>query len=585
MAEQSELKEREKSKFKSITIYEAIQEISNGKYLLPSFQREYVWKQEQVESFFDSVMREYPFGSMLFWKVKGKLRHYRFYGMLKSYIEWHHRYGEQDNSPKEEFYAILDGQQRLTSLYLGLCGSYAYHIPRKRWTNNQKNFPTRHLYLNITKPLEDDDRGNKYEFRLLAQTKTNEVSLFIDDEGKWFKVSQLLKLYSSAEPHYKEFEVFYKENNLNSDERDVIDKFSEAVFEKKQINFYEEIRGPDTAVDAFIRMNSGGTKLSYSDILKSILIANWEHTDAKTELNKLVDDVNKNDFSITHDYVLKAILYLYHDNIKFKISNFSQEFVVEIENKWEGIRDAIESVFDFLKKQGFGRWNLTSVNATLPILYYIYHRNIYRDFSDKTAYKEDRAKMRRWLLRVLLRKIFGRSSDSVLKKCRSAFTSNFENEKIKDDIREFPEQTIFKELNQSEISDSEIEALLRDTQYGPYAFFILALLYPNVDYKNNKFHMDHLHPEKIWKKEDADTKWQLNSVLNLQMLDANENETKQDKSLKDWVENTVASLGVSRQEFLKNRLIPHVDLEYENHKVFIEKRRELLKNELKKRLA
>ena len=52
-----------------ITISKAIGEIQSNKYLLPAIQREFVWSAEQIESLFDSLLRGYPIGSFLFWKV------------------------------------------------------------------------------------------------------------------------------------------------------------------------------------------------------------------------------------------------------------------------------------------------------------------------------------------------------------------------------------------------------------------------------------------------------------------------------------------------------------------------------------
>ena len=82
-----------------------------------------------------------------------------------------------------------------------------------------------------------------------------------------------------------------------------------------------------------------------------------------------------------------------------------------------------------------------------------------------------------------------------------------------------------------------------------YAFSILAVLFPNLDYKNNNFHKDHLHPISFFTEETAkdlcldETAWNEffdptfnNSIINLQMLDANENMSKNDKTLKEWVE-------------------------------------------------
>ena len=66
-----------------ITIHEAIQKIKNNEYFLPAFQREYVWRPKQVETLFDSLMRDYPINSMLFWSVKDESKtSWKFYKFL-----------------------------------------------------------------------------------------------------------------------------------------------------------------------------------------------------------------------------------------------------------------------------------------------------------------------------------------------------------------------------------------------------------------------------------------------------------------------------------------------------------------------
>ena len=77
------------SKFQTpITINEAMQHINNNEYLLPAFQREFVWDSEQIERLFDSLMRMYPTNSMLFWKVKGDIKtRWKFYNFINSYIK------------------------------------------------------------------------------------------------------------------------------------------------------------------------------------------------------------------------------------------------------------------------------------------------------------------------------------------------------------------------------------------------------------------------------------------------------------------------------------------------------------------
>src|SRR5262245_8956686 len=108
-----------------LTIADIVQDIHSQKYLLPSIQREFVWDTTQIERLFDSLMREYPISTFLFWEVrKEKSTGFQFYEFLRQYHERDHRHNQKaDVSGNDHFRAVLDGQQRLTALYIGLKGS------------------------------------------------------------------------------------------------------------------------------------------------------------------------------------------------------------------------------------------------------------------------------------------------------------------------------------------------------------------------------------------------------------------------------------------------------------------------------
>lgn len=53
----------------SITIYEALGNIQSGKYVMPAFQRQFVWSMEQIEKLWDSILLDYPIATFLFWHV------------------------------------------------------------------------------------------------------------------------------------------------------------------------------------------------------------------------------------------------------------------------------------------------------------------------------------------------------------------------------------------------------------------------------------------------------------------------------------------------------------------------------------
>lgn len=131
-----------------LTIAEVMSDISANKYVFPSIQREYVWSTEQIETLFDSLMRDYPIGTFLFWEInKDHVKDYDFYGFIRNYHENKNVHNQKlDLKGSGGITAVLDGQQRLTSIYLGLKGTYAYKL--KYMARNNKNaYPVRKLYF------------------------------------------------------------------------------------------------------------------------------------------------------------------------------------------------------------------------------------------------------------------------------------------------------------------------------------------------------------------------------------------------------------------------------------------------------
>ena len=565
-----------------ITIHQAIERMNRNEFLLPAFQREFVWKPKQIEQLFDSVMQGYPISSMLFWKVKETTKaDFRFYQFLKKYIEYHEIHNDTiATNGVNDFHAILDGQQRLTALYIGLCGSFAYKEYRRSYSYSEWSYPTRHLYLNISSVYKEDESDRKYKFVFLDKAETLEQEIHKDVlEEKWLKVGKVLDLYKTDG-----LDDFEEAHQLSKEEKKIVKQLERVVHSGLNINYYEEDeQNPDKAVNIFVRINSGGTTLSFSDILMSIAIASWKKKDARTEINDLVDSIRAKGFNIDKDYILKAFLYLHHKDVRFKVTSFRNDFIENIEANWEDIRNSVLNLFDLIKTFGLTDFTLTTNNATLPILYYIYHKNIYSEFSTRIVYKEDRERIKSWLLKILVRRAFGGQTDTVLSQSRKAFTNDIEFNAI-DDISMFPGDKINGEIKKlTDIGDDFIEDLLQTQKDSQYSFPILALLYPDMDYKNNNFHQDHLYPAVNYKdvpQKELHTWKVYNSILNLQMLDANENMSKNRMTLNGWVDKETKNSDLKR--FLENHIIPlDTSLELSNFGEFIIKRKILLIDRLK----
>jgi uncharacterized protein with ParB-like and HNH nuclease domain len=570
-----------------ITIAQAIERIHRNEYLLPAFQRDFVWSAEQIEKLFDSLMKGYPISSMLFWKVKGGTKtDFRFYKFLSAFIQYHRICNDPiptDNI--NDFYAVLDGQQRLTSLYIGLCGSYAYKDYRKRWDYSEYNFPTRHLYFNISRKYTQEESDREFIFSFVDKNISKENDLFIDKSNeKWFRVGKILALHQDYNYGIDEFA---EDNNIDKESKRLLRLLDNVIHTKLNINFYEEDeQKPDKAVNIFIRINSGGTALSFSDILMSIAIANCKQMDAKTEIKNLVEHVRSKGFNISHDFILKSFLYLYHKDVRSLITSFNLGFIELVENNWTRIRDAVSNLFDLLRSFGLTDFTMTSYNAAMPILYYLYHKGIYQDFYKKIGNREDCEIIKKWLFSILLRRAFGASADSVLAQSRRAYTTDITGSYIKETVTLFPATEINSEIRKlSDVGDDFIEDLLYSQKDSRYSFPILAMLYPDLDYRNNNFHQDHLHPASAYndleEKDKEKYGWQVyNSILNLQMLDANENESKNAKPLEKWVSEQTRNKDM--RKFMEDHLIPDTDLSFSNFSDFIEKRKAMLVQRIRK---
>ena len=178
-------------------IKEAIVNIHEKKYLLPAIQREFVWSAEQIELLFDSLMRNYPIGSFLFWAVeREKLTNYQFYEFVRDYHERDNTHNPKaDVLGDSDIIAILDGQQRLTALYLGLKGSYTYKLPRKRWDNDVA-FPQRKLCLNLLLPSQNYEKEFEFKFVPVSEYKNSNEDTF------WFPVGDILTNFQKESLHF-----------------------------------------------------------------------------------------------------------------------------------------------------------------------------------------------------------------------------------------------------------------------------------------------------------------------------------------------------------------------------------------------
>lgn len=572
-----------------LTIAEVMQDISTNKYVLPSIQREYVWDTDQIETLFDSLMQDYPIGAFLFWEIdKSRLLDYDFYEFLRNYHEKTGTHNKKvDLKGSDGVTAVLDGQQRLTSIYIGLKGSYAYRLKYKQ-KKNDNAYPTRYLYLNL---LEDaKDESNKYDFRFLTDDEYKGMT-----EGYWYKVGDILTMTQPGETsqyvldHIAFAGAYTKEQTMHAN--NTLQKLYNVVHTDKTLSYYKEKSVElDKVLNIFIRVNSGGTVLTYSDLLLSIASAQWENHDAREEITEFVEEVNAigGGFRINKDFVLKTALVLTDfTDIAFKVDNFNKPNMMKIEANWDNIKRAIKQSVNLVSSFGYSGETLSSNNALIPIAYYLLTIGMPENFVESGTTRDNKAKIKKWLIMDLLKKAFSGQPDNVIRPIRDIIREN--------GTGDFPISQIidrFKGTNKSILfTEDDIDEYLLKLKYGKSeTLSTLMLLYPSLDF-SNKFHEDHMYPKSKFRKsylrkmgvpeekldEYIDT---VNDISNLQLLPAQLNEEKLNSDFDTWF-NTEQITETDKIQYRKIHYLPDMEYTYPVFLAFVAKRKELLKSKLK----
>lgn len=446
--------------------------------------------------------------------------------------------------------------------------------------DNEENIPTRHLYLDIQSPADDCLEGQKmFNFLFLKESEVESKKNF------WFKVEDILTLNTLPM-----INSFLQKNNLLGNEFAVntLTSLYEKIHRDKLINYYlEDDQESDKVLEIFIRTNSGGTSLSFSDLLMSISSANWKKLDAREEMENLTKEVfniGNAKFIISKDFILKTCLCLFSDDIKFQLKNFHSKNIKKFEDNWPNIRAAIVSAFCFLEQLRFNDTTFRAKNAAIPIIYYIYYNNLSKKILKRTYDKTDKTNIAKWLNMSFLKSIFSGHSDAVLINIRNVLKNSetpFPIKKIIDKFKKDPTKNYT-------FDDEFIDGLL-NSQYGKNeTFYILALLTPNTSFVNQSYHVDHMHPQAFFENkkevkkvfsEPEDFNFAINqenwnSLPNLQLLTQDENCTKQDISLEKWVKDNK----ISKKSLFVDA---DIDLSIDKFKEFVENRKKNLHKKIR----
>jgi hypothetical protein len=339
-----------------------LNEVRNGEIALPDLQRDFVWSDEQIRLLFDSIMRGYPFGLLLFWETQFLEVVYRDF--VTDYAKGQ-TYATKLKSKGQKMRMVLDGQQRLQSLYLAIFGSY----------------DGRRLYFNVTSGPkstnnsdDSDPIGRSFRFEFWSDSDTNRRKRLVRvaDIVRWPPQqanAEIIKALAVIPLAGDEADVARDNLKLL---RDVlltdlvpVEVVDENVYEADQAMPIEQI------LEIFVRVNQGGTKLTRSDLMFSLIKTKWG--EARSKFDTLLTEVNKiGSLEIDKDFLIRGLL---------TVADAPTEFSVEVvERHWDkmelqfsALATSLKSAIDFSRSADVRilAAKLLPLNALLPLVYFL----------------------------------------------------------------------------------------------------------------------------------------------------------------------------------------------------------------------
>jgi len=518
-------------------ISEILLSIENDEYTIPEFQRGFVWNSKQIKSFFRSLYLGYPSGSFLIWKTKepSKIR------------------GEQKDSNSIFHQLILDGQQRLTTIYTIFKGE------TPEWYEGVSLRTD--LYFN----LETE------EFEYFMQKK-------MSNNPEWINVSDFLSK-GGVTSFISSFKTMSEENkNYYMQNLEVLNKLgaiSSYTYYIKEIT----ITDIEKVVEIFNLVNKTGTTLNESDLALAIITSNWPSV--KDKYRVAIEEYKKYNYNFSFNFFTRCLNILTTERGKFTsdIADVTEE---EFEVAWVKLNKILPHIINILRDNAYidSSENYNSLYVLYVLVYYLSKNNL--SFESE----EEANKAIYWLYTALLWGRFSGSSESYLEKDMNVIKETNSIDGL------IGEMHLYRGSNLSLRPDDLALQGIRSRIYNLFYCAIraqnakdwtnpaMSLYSKNLGY-NNKLQMHHIFPKAfLYKKLNSSNsihKAMVNEISNMSFITQQSNMSILDK-------DPALYLPEIPVEQLRKQFVP-TDPKYysiEHYEEFLEERRKLLCSGLNK---
>ncbi|MEN3941774.1 DUF262 domain-containing protein [Prosthecobacter sp. SYSU 5D2] len=583
------------SEFESLSIYEVIGRLNSSQQrplYLPAIQRRFVWGMAQICELFDSMMRGYPIGTFLFWEVADELRNdYAFYEFIRDYNE-HADHRANRTAPRTlppGLTGVLDGQQRLNSMYVALQGSYSAFIGGQgNFRARLDSFPRREFHLNVFFAPAEDDKQH-YQFRFLTEWESSPVRF--DAKHYWFPVSAIYHSTCQQEVerqwmHYVTKTGTRDKLTENQSEKAIstLELLRRRIRDEKLITYFP-IRQRDLteALQIFIRANNGGTTVTDAQMIFSTIIAHWQEGRARIEaLRDSINDLgNGFQFEITH--IMLACLALSGCPIRLRIESFKPAHVDTIRECWPAICETLQAAANMAV-----RWGLSGNHGIRQ--HSIIALAILLRAGVKTPASDDH--LRLFVLRSLVCELYRRPERTL------ALVQEYADDHLAlgsvfvlDHFESVFELPSGQGLG---ITPEDLEKLLTIHIGDSRTYVLLTLLHHHHAVHQHAFQKDHIHPSsrfadlkefKLGSEGEALWHQWKDQLPNIQLLQEGENNYKRAKAFKDWLPIYLPNSEAQKAYLAQNDIPADVSLDFVDFESFFNRRKERLRQRLKNLLG
>lgn len=323
-------------------ISQIIDKIDERQLFVPAFQREYVWKRTDAKNLIGSLIKDYPTGTMLTWETN-----------TPPELKGGHKYDERQGAVK----LILDGQQRITTLYMLMKGTIPPYYREHEILNDIRN-----LYVNVeTLALE------YYRQKMMA------------NDPLWVNITDIFQGKVRYRDVIDRLEEKMEGERISRERADNIDDNFRAIEKIKDREFQEQIIPTKAelkeAIDIFYIVNASGVNLTDAELALAQISGYWP--EAREVFKKKLVELEKSGYVFKLDFIIYVLLAIIHKTGSKLDKLHDEENKERIQEVWKRLdEDVLDYVFNVMKSQAFidHTKEVNSVYAFIPIITYAYNK-------------------------------------------------------------------------------------------------------------------------------------------------------------------------------------------------------------------